>query len=63
MAANKGFQRRDTEKHMPQRNVSRPHPPAPLPRPGAGHSVPEREFWRELERRHERPARPEHAEP
>lgn len=61
MAANKGFQRRDTEKHAPPRHVSRPHPSTPRePWPGAGHAVPEREFWRELERRHERHAPPPH---
>jgi hypothetical protein len=60
MAANKSFQRRDTEKHMPPRNVVQPHRPSPRPAPVGGHSVPEREFWRELERRHERHARPTH---
>jgi hypothetical protein len=62
MAGQKGFQRRDTEKHMPPRNAFRPHPPA-RPSPGAGRAEPERAFWRELERRHERHARPEHAGP
>lgn len=61
MAAHKGFQRRDTEKHTPPRNVSHPHLLTPrLPWPGTGHTVPEREFWRELERRHERHAPPTH---
>jgi hypothetical protein len=50
MAANKGFQRRDTEKHMPPHVVFQPRR-VKTPRPG--HAVPEREFWKELERRHE----------
>ena len=51
--------RRDTEKHMPPRPVVHPHPVIPpRPRPHPSRAVPEREFWEELERRHERHQQP-----
>ncbi len=61
MAAHDRSQRRDSEKHRPPHPSFRPHPvtPASTP-PRSGRDVPEREFWKELERRHERHAPPGH---
>ncbi|HET7233059.1 MAG TPA: hypothetical protein VFJ16_23825 [Longimicrobium sp.] len=51
--------RRDTEKHAPPRPGQHPHPVIPpQPHPHPAREVPEQDFWREMERRHERHEHP-----
>jgi hypothetical protein len=54
--------RRDTKKHMPPRPGLHPHPVTPPPRPHPSREGTERDFWEELERRHERHEEPARGE-